>query len=314
MRCWSEDNFIPFVSNSRAFTNGALRATWESSGGTLELSAGRRLQDLPDRPILSRMVNSLLAQEGGRDQGDYALVDRAILTVTRRLDPSTTVTLGGGVERSRSVSTEATPASGTYRPNPPLGAGTIGIGRVGIAYRQEALDGSRSTDAGLAIEAGRGDRDYARITGRIGWLAPAGPGGLMLRAEAGVGTTELPGYRSFAIGGWGTLPGEAFRAWGGRQMALATLEYRLAVPFPAIPLGAFASTGDRIMLAPFIAAGWAGGSIAALPWRPSHELRPVAGLAVEWFQRLLRAEGGVSLRTGKLGISVDVNRNWWEIL
>jgi hypothetical protein len=292
---------------------GDLRATREAAGSTVELSAGRRLRELADRPLLSGVVNSLLAQEGGRDQGDYALVDHAALSVGRRLG-GTTLTLETGVERSRSVRTEATPANGTYRANPPLGAGTIGVGRLGIRYRQESLEGTRNITAELALEGGRGDRDYARVSGRIGWLVPAGPGGLAFRAEGGAGTAELPGYRSFAIGGWGTLLGESFRAWGGRQMALAALEYRLPVPFPAIPLGAFASTGNRITLAPFVAAGWTGGNIAALPWRASREVRPVAGLGIEWFQHLIRADVGVSLRTGRVGVSVDVSPEWWEIL
>jgi hypothetical protein len=97
-------------------------------------------------------------------------------------------------------------------------------------------------------------------------------------------------------------------------MALAALEYRLRVPFPAIPLGAFVSTGKSITIAPFLSAGVTGGTMAGLPWHSSGELRPVAGLAVEWFHRLIRAEAGVSLRTGALGVTVDVSREWWEIL
>ena len=97
-------------------------------------------------------------------------------------------------------------------------------------------------------------------------------------------------------------------------MALASVEYRLPLPFPAIPLGPFFSTGTRITLAPFLAAGWAGDGIAGAPWRPSRAMRPVAGVALEWFHHLIRIETGVSLRTGKLGVTVDVGRDWWEVL
>jgi hypothetical protein len=291
-----------------------LRVDWERDGGTLSLAAGRRLSDFADRPVLSGVVNSLLAQEGGRDQGDYVLLDQVSLGAGRRVGSSTQVTLAASAERSHSVRAVATATSGHYRSNPALGAGTIGVGRLGVAYRAESLERTRGVSAALQLEGGQGDRDYARAAAQIGWLVPAGFGALALRAEAGAGTAGLPGYRSFALGGWGTLLGEPFRAWGGRRMLLASLEYRFDLPFPAIPLGAFASTGDRITVAPFLSAGWAGGPMAAVPWRPSRELRPVAGLALEWFHHLIRAEAGVSLRTGALGVSVDFSREWWEVL
>jgi hypothetical protein len=97
-------------------------------------------------------------------------------------------------------------------------------------------------------------------------------------------------------------------------MVLASLEYRVELPFAALPLGPFVSTGRRLTVAPFLAAGWAGGGLAGLPWRPSGEVRPVAGVAIEWFHRLIRIEGGVSLRTGQVGISIDLARAWWEVL
>ncbi|HXG43564.1 MAG TPA: hypothetical protein VNJ71_02285, partial [Gemmatimonadales bacterium] len=89
---------------------------------------------------------------------------------------------------------------------------------------------------------------------------------------------------------------------------------RVDAPFPAVPLGPFASTGQTVTLAPFVGAGWSGGAVPGVPWRPSDGVRPVAGLAVEWFLHLFRLEAGVSLRTGRLGVSLDVSREWWEVL
>jgi hypothetical protein len=43
-------------------------------------------------------------------------------------------------------------------------------------------------------------------------------------------------------------------------------------------------------------------------------VRPVAGIALEWFMRLLRVEAGVGLRTGDVGITVEIHRDWWGIL
>ena len=130
----------------------------------------------------------------------------------------------------------------------------------------------------------------------------------------GAGTDRLPRYRSFAIGGRGTLVGEPFRAYGGRTVALAHLEWRFEVPAPAIGLGSFVSTGRHLTVAPFVAAGYAGRPIPTLPWSRSDGVRPVAGVAFEWFMRLIRVEAGVGLRDGHVGVTLDINRDWWGLL
>jgi hypothetical protein len=293
---------------------GDLTVAWDGGGTSITLTGGRRLRDLGDTPILSGVINSLLAQEGGGDRGDYVLIDGLSLSASRRSRGRVTTTLAAGVERSHSVITEALPASGRYRPNPPLGVGTIGVGRLGLEYRSAALDRRRGSRVALGVEGGAGERDYLRATAVVWGMIPAGPGGLEARVTGGIGSRQLPEYRSFAIGGWGTLVGEPFRRWGGRRMGMASLEYRFDVPFPAVNLGAFASTGRSITLAPFVAAGWAGGRMPGLPWQASGGARPVAGLALECFHHLVRVEAGVSLRTGRLGVTADFGREWWEIL
>jgi hypothetical protein len=134
------------------------------------------------------------------------------------------------------------------------------------------------------------------------------------RLYLGIGSERLPAHRSFVLGGRGTLVGEPFRAYGGRAAGLAHLEWRFDVPVPAASLGSFASTGRRLTLAPFIAAGYAGRPLAQLPWDRSAGIRPVAGIAVEWLMRLIRIEAGVGLRDGHVGVTVDINRDWWGLL
>ena len=300
------------TSDERAY--GDLTAVWDRAGTGITLVVGRRLRDVADRPIISGVVNSLLAQESGGDRGDYVLLEAVNLAATRRVGPGFSASLAAGVERSRSVRAEARPASGRYRANPALGAGTLGIGRLGLDYLGEGLDRRAGKRWSLAVEGGGGARDYLRVTSAVSGIVRAGPGSLSVRVEGGVGSRDLPAYRSFAIGGWSTLVGEPFRAWGGRRMALAAFEYRLDAPFPALALGAFASTGRSITLAPFVAAGWSGGRMEGMPWGVSRHPRTVAGLAVEWFHHLLRIETGVSLHTGRVGVTVDFSREWWEVL
>jgi hypothetical protein len=108
--------------------------------------------------------------------------------------------------------------------------------------------------------------------------------------------------------------GEPYRAYGGRTAGLAHLEWRFEVPVPALSLGSFASTGRRATLAPFVTLGYTGRSIAGLPWTETDGVRPVAGFAIEWLMRLIRLEVGIGLRDGGVGVTLDVNRDWWGLL
>ncbi|HEX6669514.1 MAG TPA: hypothetical protein VF061_08160 [Gemmatimonadales bacterium] len=287
-----------------------------AGAGATQVFAGaeRRIGDFADLPVISPALNSLLAQEAGDDYGDYVLVNAAAAGLRHRLGGRTSVELRLAVEESRSVGVASSPANGTYRPNPPLGAGTFRIARAAVERASGGLAVERDFQGRLALEGGEGDGEYLRATADGRWLTGGGPGRLLTRLHLGLGTDRLPAYRSFVLGGRGTLLGEPFRAYGGRAAALAHVEWRLEVPVPAVPLGSFASTGRHLTLAPFLAAGWAERPLAELPWGDTDGVRPVAGVAAEWLMGLLRFEVGVGLRSGDIGVSVDVNRDWWGIL
>ncbi|HKU61299.1 MAG TPA: hypothetical protein VJQ44_08795 [Gemmatimonadales bacterium] len=293
---------------------GGLSVTVGQGATQVTGFAERRLQDISDLPVIAPILNSFTAQESGNDYGDYALVDRAGLGVRHRLSGRNSLVLELGAEESHSVATAATPANGAYRANPPLGAGSLGIARLALERASGGMAVRSDLQGRLAVEGGAGDADYLRATAEGRWLTEAGAGELLTRIYAGVGTAGLPGYRSFVLGGRGTLMPEPFRAYGGRSTALAQVEWRLDVPAPAIGLGSFASTGRRMTLAPFLAAGWADRPLGGLPWSDTDGVRPVAGVALEWFMRLLRVETGVGLRDGRVGITVDINRDWWGVL
>ena len=278
------------------------------------LGASRRVTDFSDLPVISPVLNSLLSQEAGKDYGDYVLLETASLALRQRLSGRTALGLSASVEDSRSVTTSATPATGSYRPNPALGSGTYGVGRLELERASGGIAVSHDLQGRVTLEAGTGPDDYLRAVLESRWLTTLGGRELVSRVYLGAGTDHLPPHRSFAIGGRGTLVGEPFRAFGGRQVALGQVEWRFDVPVPALPLGSFASTGSRMTVAPFVAAGAAGGPIPGLPWQTSDGIRPVAGIAFEWFMRLLRVEAGIGLRDGGFGLTIDVNRDWWGLL
>ena len=293
---------------------GSLTAGLSVGATALSLGVSRRVVDFSDLPVIAPVVNSVMSQEAGEDHGDYVLLHTAELGVRRRLGGRTALGLSLGIEESQSVAVSASPAAGSYRANPSLGSGTYGVAQLtlerasgGIAVRQD-LQGR------LALELGEGPGDYVRATASGRWLTGLGGGGLLSRVYVGAGNDQLPPHRSFVIGGRGTLVGEPFRAYGGRSVALAHLEWRVEVPVPALKLGSFASTGRHMTLAPFVSAGYAAQPVPGLPWGRTDGIRPVAGVALEWFMRLVRVEAGVGLRDGGVGVTVDINRDWWGLL
>jgi hypothetical protein len=293
---------------------GSLGASWSSGTTELSLTASRRVTDFSELPIIARVVNSLLSQEAGNDYGDYVLLHTIDLAARRRLGGRTVVGLDLAWEESRSVGVDATPARGTYRPNPQLGSGTHRIARLSVERVGGGVAVRRDLQGRWAIEFGDADEDYVRTTLGARWSAHLGKSEVLTRLHFGAGSDRLPPHRSFAIGGRGTLVGEPFRAYGGRTVGLAHLEWRFNVPAPAIGLGSFASTGRSLTVAPFVAAGYAASPIPGVPWGDSDGVRPVAGLALELFMRLIRVEAGVGLRSGEVGVTVDINRDWWGLL
>jgi hypothetical protein len=264
--------------------------------------------------ITAPVVNSITSQEVGQDYGDYALVDWAEAGLRRPIADRTILSLAAGLATSHDMQVEATPARGIYRANPALGAGqytqaTLTLTRqaTGVAVRHD-LSGE------LRLEGGTGPTEYVRGAATLRWQAPLGAGGLRVLAYAGVGSEGTPAYRSFVMGGRGTLIGYPFRAFGGRSLAVGQAEWRIDLPAPAIPLGTFASTGRTFVLAPFVGAGWSERAVAGTPWAASAGVRPTAGLATEWFMGLIRLEGGVGLRDGLFEVTLDISREWWNIL
>jgi hypothetical protein len=278
------------------------------------IDASRRIRDISDVAVIAPAVNSILSQEGGDDHGDYVLLNSVMFGVRHRLSGRTSVGLSVGVEESQSVGVSASPADGTYRPNPPLGSGTDRVLRLALERGSGGVAVRQDLQGRVSLEGGEGARDYFRAAVEGRWLVTLGSSELLSRTYLGVGTDELPAYRSFVMGGRGTLVAEPFRAYGGRTAALGHVEWRFQVPVPSIPLGSFASTGPRVTVAPFLSAGYASRSIPELPWGTTGGVRPVAGLALEWFMRLIRVEAGIGLRDGRFGVTLDVNRDWWGLL
>ena len=284
---------------------------------------GRRvIRDIGDEPVVSGVINSLLSQESAKDLGSYLLGEELGVGLRHRFDPRWSLELASRLEHTSSVEQVAKPLRGAYEANPALGSGTYALGRAVLALAARgALDRS-DLKAQFGVEVGTGQTDYLRASFRSDGSVPIPIGHLRLRTVAGLATSGLPKSRSFTIGGRGTLPGERFRAFGGRRTVAAQLEWRIPVPVPAIGLGPFATTGNRAILAPLFGIGWAGGTIEDVPWTASDGPRPVFGIAAEFLQGMIRIEAARKLRFFPedkrpkyfFALTLDVSPEWWPIL
>jgi hypothetical protein len=295
---------------------GSLAVTLQAGSARLGAEGFRRIRDVSDLPVITPVFNSIAAQEFGRDYGDYALLEGGNLSA-RFVNGRNAATLEFFYERPQSIDVAATPARGSFRANPPLGGSRVddyGGVRMTIERASGGIAVTRDLQGSISLESGLNSSSYTRASAQGRWLTHFWGQEVVSRAYLAWGTTHLPMYRSFVMGGRGTLLGEPFRAYGGRSLVLVQTELRFEAPFPAIPLGSFASTGRTIIVAPFLAAGWSERPYASLPWRESDGVRPVAGIALEWFMRLIRVEAGVGLRTGDVGVSIEIHRDWWSIL
>lgn len=299
------------VASADGRLTGRLRLVRNAGRAAIAVAAERSVTDVADEPPVSGPVNSLAAAVGGRDLGDYLLLDRIALSV-RRSDPGgTSFEVSAGREWAGSLAARGRPWFGRWRANPPLGGPPAWVARAGFGWDRGR---SRSVRGAVGAEVGVGDSSWGRLDGRVEAEWPGAGGAWRLALQAGVATAGVPARRSFQAGGPGTLLGEPFRAFGGRALLVVRAERLWSVPGPTVGLGPFGRTGPTMLVGPFAAAGGAFGSVPG-PWQPGQGLRPVAGLAAELFDRTLRIEVGQALRGGRgPQVNVDVVKRWWPIL
>ncbi len=294
---------------------GSLTATERSGRASLEASLFREVRDVGDGPVIAPLLNSFSSQEFGADYGDYYLADGGRLAYRRGTGVRGEWSATLGRETIRSLAATAAPATGTFRPNPPLGGTGVDLVQLALRRRSEGFAVRRDLHYEAVAEAGRldGGARYLRVSGTGHVLLPAGPTRVLVRVQGGVASSALPPHRAFVLGGRGTLLGDGFRQWGGARLALAHVEWRAPVPFVSFGPAPYARTPRTITVAPYVAAGWADRPVAGTPWAATPGARVTLGLALEWLG-LFRLEGGFGAQSRRLALAFDVTRDFWAIL
>ncbi|MEK6768526.1 MAG: hypothetical protein AABY85_05985, partial [Gemmatimonadota bacterium] len=278
------------------------------------IGATREVRDIGDMPVISRAMNSVLAQEAGADYGDYYLAGGGEASVTRAVTGRTALRLAVGYDRIDSLATSATWSRGAYRSNPGVAEGEWTYARLGLRRQSHSFATVSELSGRAEVEGGSGPQDYVRAFGELRWRMPAGSGWLLVRASGGAATRDLPPHRVLVLGGRGTLLGEPFRARSGKRAAWTAVEWQLPVNIPEIPLGSFAGTGRTLTVAPFLALGWVDGRVPGFPGTPSRGVEPSLGLGFGWLHDLVRVDVGYGVRSGRFAGALDVSRDFWDIL
>ncbi|HVH68852.1 MAG TPA: hypothetical protein VM716_13365 [Gemmatimonadales bacterium] len=294
---------------------GALSAVDRQGRGALEAGVYREVRDVGDAPVIAPLLNSFSSQEFGLDYGDYYLADGGRLTYRHGVGARSEWRVTVGRESIGSLPIVAVPANGRFRPNPPLGGTGVDLVQLGLERKSEGFAVLRDLHYELLLEGGRRDGgvDFLRLSTVGHVLVPVGATRVLVRAQGGVASANLPAHRAFVLGGRGTLLGDEFRRWGGARMALVHVEWRVPVPFVSLGIGPYARTPRTLTVAPYAALGGTGRPLADTPWAATPGVRVTVGLGFEWLG-VFRWDVGFGTTTHRVAVAFDVARDFWSIL
>ncbi len=231
-------------------------------------------------PVLGGRVGVGLAAASHRSADlimQTVLIGQAELRPVRPIDDGTLVALEASFERE--------------------------LGRIlHTAWRME-LDGEAS--AGVI-----GDFGFTRaLLTLLGERAEAG-GDWDWTARLGLGAAggELPAQRLFLLGGRGTLPGYAFRSWGGDRVAWLEADVSRALVDPWVGIHALGSMGWTDLTSVGQSAADRFGVAQTVGTKAS------AGVGLGLFYDILRIDLARGLDGGEWALFVSLNRALWSVL
>jgi hypothetical protein len=301
----------------------SLGRRW-ASGAAVTVRAWRDHRDVGDVAEGSLLRNSIAAQEFGSDWTDPYDVRGAALGVDLAPIGGVRLAIEGAYEEHDRLAVHAEPSTGRYEPT--IAAWPIDMIRVTLRAERSTTLGPFGSEIGGEAELRGG-----RFEGRDTTLAEGSPrllrGSVALRVERPVGRHRLvlettaagvaarpaaPPQELVYVGGPVTGPGYDFHAFVGRAAATQRVEWRMPVPFVAVPLGRFGTAPATATLAPYAHVVWLEaprGSSA-----PSEGVHPAVGVGVLTLFDLLRLDVARGLRNGRWMFSVDVGRDFWRVL
>jgi hypothetical protein len=307
---------------------GTLSAGWQrGSGAGAELLVRRDFRDAGDVREMSGLANSLAAQEFGSDRSDPYDVRGAGIRLTSGAMRGVRWSLEAARESQGPLSVHAAPATGRYKATIP--AWRVHETRLSLRGQRGAWEGPLGVTWRLEGEARYGwfaGRDtafadqrpaFARMTLQARGERRIGRRSLVFESFGGAarGRGELPPQEFVFLGGPVTAPGYAFHSLVGRTAATQRIEWRVPVPWVAVPLGRFGRAPGSATMAPFAHVAWVGGKPRpGAPAQNGSGWYPSAGLGLIALFDLLRLDVARGLHRGRWTLSLDVGRELWGIL
>ncbi|HEX8690867.1 MAG TPA: hypothetical protein VF746_00385 [Longimicrobium sp.] len=309
---WAFGPMHPLGAAEATLTRPRLRIT-----GGAYLNQPR---DVGVGPVISGAMNSLTSLVAGRDYTDLFYATGGALRLERPLGRGWQLGVGARAEDHESAAFEAdVSAFGDFRPVREIDeglllGGSLALSRGSPAGKAVAWSAALAADGGRLLgddDAGVGDFTFVRPRLDLGYARRWSPRDARLEVGLAAGTAfgDLPREGLYLIGGRGTVPGYAFRAYGGDKFATlrATYSADLAAPF----------VRGRLLGA----AGWADvGSVgrpSLLLWGAETARDPLfsVGAGVGIFYDILRVDFARGLTdAGRWELIIEANPSFWDFL
>jgi hypothetical protein len=151
------------------------------------------------------------------------------------------------------------------------------------------------------------------VIGRLQYQHTIGGGAIVASTFAGLTDSELP-QDQVRAGGPVTGPGYSAHQFVSQALVAQRVEWRVPVPFPAIPIGRWGHSAGRATFAPYAGlvvlkqGGEAGAGNRSILGYPS------LGGALLVFFDLVRFDVARGIRNGRWTFGVDLTRDLWRIL
>jgi hypothetical protein len=272
------------------------------------------VRDASDIREVSGLRNSLAAQEFGVDFTEPYRVrgfDVRLQSRTARFNSSLTVAR----ERTDSLTVEASPGRGSFRPVPGVLSQTGWRAEQTITISPRPWSGGSLT-YGVGVQVRKlDDRPglHHRYSARIGYERPFSTWTLVSSTFLGWSQSGLS-QDQFRAGGPVSAPGYHVHEFESSSLLAQRLEVLVSVPFLSFPLGQWGRSPARATLAPYasllvIETAEAIGSLA-----PRMEPYPSIGAGLLVFFDLVRFDVARGIRNGRWSFGVDLSRDLWRIL
>ena len=318
-------------------TKWQARLGWQNGSGTsVRLFGQSDFRDVGEEPERSRAVNSLAAQEFASDYTDPYEVEGLGIALEHAPVGEPLWHFEAAFESMRTLTAHAAPVAGRF-PGlvdvPPNRYARFSLRRerptslwlLGTELRTAVELRALRSEGGIACDATGCFPPFTTLRGSViaDLERPIGTQRIVLHTIAGaVGGRDdvIPVAELFYFGGPMSAPGYEFHQLVGRAGLSQRLEWRVPVPFVALPLGRFGKVPGSATIAPYAQVVAIGGA----PISASRNTLPFAsttpggypsiGLGLLTFFDLVRFDVSRGLRHGRWFFSFDVNPEFWSVL